>query len=648
MTRRSSHIQPGLRLTDPLSVGLRRVAASLGKFWRGRAAALTIGLSLSVLAISGVLFLLLAPSAACAEEPSYDKGVSTHAIAMHGQPALAADFSRLPYADPQAVKGGRVALAYQGTFDSLNPYNVSAATTAQGLVGNVFQSLMLRSFDEPFTLYGLIARSIETDAARTYVIFRLDSRARFSDGAPVAAADVMFTFDLLKQKGRPQLRDALSRVIGAQAPDPMTVRFDLDGQDRAMPLTLAQMPVLPKHRTDAERFDMPTLEPPIGTGPYIVAEVQPGQSLILRRNPDYWARDLPVQRGLFNFDEIEIDYYRDADTSFEAFKAGLVDFRQETDAGRWMSAYDFPAIRDGRIVKESLPYGLPKGMEGFAFNTRRPIFADRRVREALGLMFDFDWINATLYGGLYRRSRSFFDDSELASTDRPANAGERALLAPFPGAVRQDILEGGWEPPVTDGSGRDRTTARRALALLGEAGYAIKDGALVERTSGRPFTFEILVQSQPQERLSQIYADSLKRIGIDATVRLVDEVQYQRRRQKFDFDMLIAAWLATPSPGYEQRFLWGSQSADQEASYNLAGARSPTIDAMIAAMVAAKTHEEFVDAVRAYDRVLLSGFYIVPLFYTHEQWIAYSNKLAHPKYIPLFGVTIDNWWQKQR
>ena len=535
------------------------------------------------------MFLLLAAGAARAEDPSGDKGLTTYAIAMHGQPALPADFSRLPYADPQATKGGHLALAYQGTFDSLNPYNLSAGSTAQGLIGNVFQSLMLRSLDEPFTLYGLIAQSIETDDARSYVIFRLDPRARFSDGVPVSAADVLFTFDLLKQKGRPQQRDAFGRVKRAEALDLMTVRFDLSGLDSQMPLTLAMMPVLPKHGTDVEHFDNPTLKPPVGTGPYVIAEVRPGERVILRRNPDYWAQDLPVQRGLFNFDEIEIDYYRDADSSFEAFKAGLCDFRRETDAGRWMSSYDFPAVRDGRTVKESLPYGLPKGMEGFAFNTRRSIFADILVREALGMMFDFEWINANFYGGLYRRSRSFFDDSELASAGRPADAGERALLAAFPGAVRDDILEGRWEPPITDGSGRDRTMAQRALALLAEAGYVLKDRVLADRTSGRPLVFEILVQSRTQERLSLFYADSLRRIGIHATVRLADELQYERRRQKFDFDMLIAAWIASPSPGYEQRFLWGSQSADQEASYNLAGARSPAIDAMIAAMVAAKT-----------------------------------------------------------
>jgi peptide/nickel transport system substrate-binding protein len=597
--------------------------------------------------IFGIFLLLLAASAVSAELPSGGTRSAAYAIAMHGQPALPADFSHLSYASPQARKGGRLALAYQGTFDSLNPYNLSSASSAQGLIGNVFQPLMMRSLDEPLTLYGLIAESIEVDAARSYVIFHLDPRARFSDGLPVTSADVLFTFNLLKEKGRPQQRDTYSRVTRAEALDIVTVRFDLNGLDNELPLTLAMMPVLPEHATDAEHFDDPTLKPPVGTGPYIVADVRPGQRVILRSNPDYWAKDLPTQRGLFNFDEIEIDYYRDASASFEAFKAGLCDFRQETDAGRWIGSYDFPAVRDGRVVRESLPYNAPKGMEGFAFNTRRPIFADIRVREALNLMFDFEWINTNLYGGLYRRSRSFFDDSELASAGRPADARERALLAPFPGAVRDDILEGRWAPPVTDGSGRDRTTAWRALALLKEAGYAIKHGALIERASGRPFTFEILVQDRKQERLSLSYANSLKRIGINVTVRLVDEVQYQRRRQKFDFDMLMAAWIATPSPGSGQRFLWGSQSADQEASYNLAGARSTAIDAMINAIVAATTHEEFVDAVRAYDRVLLSGFYIVPLFFAPEQWVAYWKKITHPKYVPLFGVTIDNWWQNQ-
>ena len=569
-----------------------------------------------------------------------------HAIAMHGDPALPADFSALPYVNPDAPKGGQLNLAYLGAFDSLNPYNVRALSTAQGLIGNVYQSLMTRSLDEPFTLYGLIAQSIETDAARDRVTFHLNPNAHFSDGTKITSADVLFTFNLLKEKGRPQQRAAYSLVKSVEAPDDVTLRYDLSGiDDRELPLTLALMPVLSKDHTDAAHFDEQTLQIPVSSGPYTIAEVRPGERIVLKRDPRYWARDLPVMRGLYNFDEVRIDYFRDATAMFEAFKAGLYDFRVEDDPTRWLSGYDFPALSDGRIVKQALPYGLPKGIEGFAFNTRRAVFADPRVREALGMMFDFEWVNASLYAGVYQRSKSFFDDSELASAGRPATAIERALLAPFPGAVREDVMEGRWSPPTSDGSGRDRTMARRALDLLKEAGYAIRDGALSD-AGGNKLAFEIVVKNRQEERLSLAYAQSLARIGVRAAVHLVDEVQYQRRRTKFDFDMMIASWLASPSPGGEQRGRWGSVSADMEGAYNVCGARSLAIDAMIAALLSAQTHDEFVGAVRALDRILLSNFYIVPLFYSPEQWIAYSVKLGRPQATPLFGVNIDAWWSQ--
>jgi peptide/nickel transport system substrate-binding protein len=570
----------------------------------------------------------------------------THAIAMHGEPALAPDFPNLPYANPDAPKGGRLTLAYPGAFDSLNPYNVRALSTAQGLSGAVYQTLMMRLADEPFTLYGLIAQSIETDAARDHVTFHLDPRAHFSDGGAITSADVAFTFNLLKEKGRPQQRAALSLVKSIETPDALTVRCDLTGaNDRELPMTLGLMPVLARVHTDAEHFDEQTLQIPISSGPYVVTEVKPGERLTLKRDPNYWARDLPINRGLYNFDEIRIDYYRDATAMFEAFKAGLYDFRIETDPTRWRTGYDFPALRDGRIVKQSVPNGLPKGMEGFAFNLRRPLFADARVREALAMMFDFEWINANLYGDAYRRSKSYFDDSELSSAGRPASPAERALLAPFPGAVRADVMEGQWAPPVSDGSGRDRALAHQALGVLGEAGYVLKDGVLAN-ARGEGIAFEILVKNRQEQRLALAYAQSLGRIGVTATVRLNDEVQYQRRRTKFDFDMMIGSWVATPSPGGEQRTRWGSASANMDGAYNIAGAASPAIDAMIAALLAANSHEDFVAAVRALDRVLISGFYIVPLFYAPEQWIAYSARLGRPEKTPLFGVNTDTWWSK--
>ena len=599
---------------------------------------------------TGLAALILAALLGAAPNRPLADGASpaARAIAMHGEPALGPDFANLPYVNPAAPKGGRLTLAYDGAFDSLNPYNVRALSTAQGLTGNVYQALMMRSTDEPFTLYGLIAQSIETDAARSHVVFHLDPRARFSDGGAITAQDVVFTFNLLKERGRPQQRAALSLIKTIDAPDSLTVRCDLTGaNDRELPMILAMMPVLSRLHTDAAHFDEQTLQIPISSGPYVVAEVKPGERLVLRRNPDYWARDLPVTRGLYNFDEIRIDYYRDATAMFEAFKAGLYDFRIESDPTRWRGGYDFPALRDGRVVRQAVPNGLPKGVDGFAFNTRRPVFADPRVREALAMMFDFEWINANLYGGVYRRSTGFFDDSELSSVGRPASPLERALLAPYPDAVRAEVMEGRWTPPVSDGSGRDRALARRALSLLGEAGYTLKDGALAN-ARGESIAFEILVRSRQDERLALAYSQSLSRIGAAATVRLVDEVQFQRRRGRFNFDMMMGTWAASPSPGGEEVGRWGSASANMDSSYNICGAASPAIDAMIAALLAAKTHEDFVAAVRALDRVLISGFYIVPLFYAPDQWIAYSAKLGRPERTPLFGVNTDTWWRKSQ
>ena len=588
--------------------------------------------------------LALAGAAAMAGEVGPPAG----AIAMHGEPALPPDFDHLPYVNPQAPRGGTLNLAYLGAFDSLNPYNVKALSTAQGLIGNVYQSLMTRSANEPFTLYGLIAKSIETDAQRDEVVFHLDPAARFSDGAPITSADVVFSFRLLKAKGRPQQRAAFSLVKSIEAPDDWTVRYDLSGaNDRELPLTLAIMPVLSRAHTDAEHFEDQTLEIPVGSGPYRVAEVKPGERLVLERDPNYWAKDLPISRGLHNFDRIRIDYYRDATAMFEAFKAGLIDYRVEDDTNRWRNEYDFPAAKDGRIVKAAIPSGLPKGVSGFAFNTRRPVFADARVREALASMFDFEWINANLFGGAYKRSEGFFDDSELSSIGRPASQRERELLKPYLGAVRDDVMEGAWRAPVSDGSGRDRAIAKRALDELALAGYSLRDGRLVD-AHGAPLAFEILVRNRDEERLALAYARNLARIGVAANVRLVDEVQFQRRRTRFDFDMMIGAWIASPSPGNEQRGRWSSAAADAEGAYNIAGVRSPAIDAMIAAILAAKSQEDFVAAVRALDRLLISGFYIVPLYYSPEQWIAYSAKLGRPDQTPLFGVELSTWWRRER
>ena len=581
---------------------------------------------------------LLAP--ARADGPQY-------AIAMHGDPALPKDFDRLPYASKDAVKGGRLRLAEPGAFDSLNPYNVKAMTAAEGLTGNVYQTLMYRSADEPFTLYGLIAQSLETNAARDFVVFHLDPRAHFSDRSPITSADVLFSFELLKTKGHPPIRAAYGQVKSAVAPDAETVQFDLAGSDdRELPLMLALMPVLSHVRLDVDRFAEPTLDVPIGSGPYRVTAVDPGRSLTLSRDPNYWARDLPIMKGLYNFDEIQIDYYRDANAMFEAFKAGLYDFRLEDDANRWTTGYRFPAAADGRVIVTSIPDGLPKGVTGFAFNTRRPLFADRAVREALAGMFDFEWINANLFAGVYRRSTGFFDGSELSSVGRPAGSDEMALLAPFANEVSAAALAGSWRPPVSDGSGRDRAQAERALAELARAGFGLRDGVM-RGPDGAPLRFEILVKRRIEERLALAYARSLARIGAQASVRLVDETQFQRRRDRFDFDMAIGSWPATPSPGGEQRGRWGSAAASQEGSYNLAGVRSAAIDAMIEKLVASASRQEFVAAARSLDRLLISGAYIMPLYYAPELWVAYRSTLARPSRDPLFGVALESWWSRE-
>jgi peptide/nickel transport system substrate-binding protein len=466
----------------------------------------------------------------------------------------------------------------------------------------------------------------------------------------VTAHDVIFSWRLLRDHGRPNHRTYYSKVKKAEAIDARTVRFDLSGSDdRELPLILGLMPVLPKHAIDPATFENTSLSPMIGSGPYTVANVEPGRSVKLKRNADYWGRDLPINRGLWNFNEIRFDYYRDANAYHEAFKRGLFDFRTDNDPAHWQTAYDFPAVHAGRVVKESFPSGLPKGSFYFVFNTRRAIFADVRVREALGMLFDFEWINHNLFYDLYRRTAGYFDGSELSAYHRPANGRERALLAPFPGAVRADIMDGAWSPPVNDGSGRDRRMLRRALALLKTAGYELRGTQLVNRKSGQPLKFEIMVvtrnDSLDEERLAQVYASNLKRAGITATVRVVDPVQFESRRISFDFDMIQNRWDESLSPGNEQAFYWSSAAADSSGSRNYMGVKSPAEDALIANLLTARERPDVVATVRALDRVLMSGFYTVPLCHLPAHWVARWTTVAHPATTSLMGYAPETWWR---
>jgi len=590
-------------------------------------------------------------------------GEPRHAIAMHGEPALSEAFSHPPYANPDAPKGGRLVQGVLGTFDNLNPF-VARGLVAQGLrgplvsnnniiSGYVVESLMARGYDEPFTLYGLVAKTIETDTERTYVIFAIDPAARFSDGKAVTAEDVLFSWRLLRDKGRPNHRIYYGKVAKAEALDERRVRFDLTGsEDRELPLILGLMPVLPRHVINPDTFEDAGFTTPIGSGPYTISRIEVGKSLTLARNPSYWGRDLPINRGLWNFEEIRFDYYRDANSYHEAFKKGLFDVRTETDPGRWQTLYDFPAMQDGRVVRETFAGSLPKPSLFFVFNTRRPVFADMRVREAIALLFDFEWINQNIFHGLYRRSASYFHGSELSAHGRPADKRERALLAPYPDAVRPDVLDGTWSPPASDGSGRDRTVLRRALTLLTAAGYQLRGTEMVEQSTGRPLTFEIMVatrnEAMDEERLSLLYANNLKRAGIAVRVRPVDAVQFEARRLEFDFDMMPSRWDQSLSPGNEQVFYWSAAAADSNGSRNYMGVKSQAVDAMIDALLQAKDRPDVVAAVRALDRVLISGHYTVPLFHPPEQWIARWSYVRHPAATSLSGYLPETWWMQPK
>ncbi len=577
-----------------------------------------------------------------------------HGIAMIGEPALPRDFDHLPYADPDAPKGGRITYGVVGTFDSLNSFIVQGGTTsARGLrdpvFGNlVFESLLERSNDEPFTLYGLLAETVETPPDRRWVEFTLNPLAKFSDGTPVTVDDVIFSMEILRDKGRPNYRAFYSKIDGIERVGERGVRFNIaSARDRELPLILGLMPILPKHAVDPATFDRSTLTPPVGSGPYLLTEVKPPDRTVYKRNPDYWGKDLPIKRGFDNYGEIRIEYYRDANTMFEAFKKGLFLINPEGDPAQWNTAYDFPAFKDGRVVKETFRTGTPKGMSGLVFNTRRPVFADKAVRKALAELFDFGWVNKNLYYDAYARAGGYFNDSALSSIGVPANDREKELLAPFPGAVDATVMDGTYRPASSDSSGGDRKILRQALSELQAAGYELRDDRLVKAATGEPLAFEIMVTTKEDERLALAYQRTLERIGIEATIRTVDAAQYQQRRQAFDFDMIRNTWGVSLSPGNEQLNRWSSAAAGQEGSFNYPGAMDPAIDAMIQAMLSATSREEFDAAVRAFDRVLISGYYVVPLFYLPDQWLARWTTIEHPERTPLTGYQLPTWWAKQ-
>lgn len=597
------------------------------------------------------LFLLILPAQVLAGEALYG-------IAMHGDPALPAGYQAFPYVNPHVKKGGRLAFGVVGTFNNLNPFILKGKrTTGRGLwdpeLGNLmFESLLMRSRDEPFTMYGLLAESVEWDDARTYIQFNLNPKAKWSDGQPVTPDDVIFTFELLRDKGAPPFSTRLvaGKTVLVEKMEKFgehSVRFTFSkNATRELPLLLALSPVLPKHATKVDGFDQTILTPLMGSGPYRIKQVRPGEKLLFERDPNYWGKDLPSMVGFNNFDQISIEYFLEENTLFEAFKKGEVDIYKEGAPNNWQGAYNFPAAQHGDVVKDAFKLRLPANTYSLVFNTRRPIFANEKLREGLTMAFDFEWLNRTLFDNAYSRIESFWQNSDLSSEDHPASAKELALLGATRNKIDPAILAGTYRLPVTDGSGRDRKVLKHAYDQIIAAGYSIRDGKMRDQ-KGTPLTFEILCQSPDQTRIALTYQRTLAALGIEVSIRSVEDAQYQQRSQTFDFDMIFRTYAATLSPGIEQAGRWGSPSRDLQGSENMAGVADPDIDQMIQAIVAARETDDFNSAIHALDRLLLNGHYVIPLFFIGEQWVARWNYIGHPDYLPLYGAQFQTWWDKR-
>ncbi len=589
------------------------------------------------------ILLLLLPM------PSLAK--NQHGITMHGTPALAENFEHLPYTNLDAPKGGKITYGIRGSFDSVNPFILRGQKVAgirDAFYGNnVFESLLIRSRDEPFTLYGLLAEKVIMPDDRSFIEFKLNPKARFSDGMPVRAEDVIFSANLLAEKGRPNYQRYYSRIKKIEKTGKRSVRFTFtDATDRELPLLLSLLPILPEHATHAENFDKTTLKPMIGTGPYRLVEVNQGVSIKLKKNPDYWANYLPVKQGFDNFDEIEITYYRESNALFEAFKKGLVDVYFERDPNAWASNYQSRAFQDGALIKSEFATGLPASVRGYAFNTRREFLKDKEVRRALSMLFDFEWINNNLFSGGFKRTSGFFQGSELSSLGISASQKEVVILRNHINDVLPDVLKGKFKQIVTDGTGRDRTVLRQAFEIFKAAGFKMKNRKM-HTSQGVPFILELLLPSGGnQERLALAYSQNLARLGIDLKVRQVDAAQFEERRKSFDFDMISWSWAGSLSPGNEQYFRWSTPFANRPGSFNFSGVQSPAIDSVLDQMLTARDRPDFVNAVRAFDRLLISGFYVLPHYHLGKQLVAHSSKIGMPKKVSLYGARPDTWWIK--
>ena len=591
-------------------------------------------------ALLAALLTPLALAAPAAGEPA-------HGLAMHGDLKYPASFRHFEYANPEAPKGGRIRVAAIGTFDTFNPFTIKGnAAAGMGTFGQnfLYDTLLAHSADEPFSEYGLIAESIETPADRSWVAFTLRKEARWHDGTPISVEDVIWSFRTLIAKGSPFYRSYYGSVKDVAKAGPRRVMFQfVPGDNRELPLILGQLPILPKHYWEKREFEATTLEVPLGGGAYEIGEFEAGRYISWKRRGDYWAKDLPVNRGMWNFDEWRFEYFRDADVAIEALKGGVLDFRAENNSKKWATAYDTPDVRAGRLHRETILNRRNQGSQGFIYNLRRNIFEDRRVREALAFAFDFEWSNKTLFYGQYTRTRSYFQNSELAATGLPS-ATELEILEPYRGRIPDEVFDKQYQPPVTDGSGNLRGNLRHAVLLLKEAGWSIRDGKMTHEPSGTLLEFEILLYQPAFERIVLPFKKNLERIGVAVSVRTVDVSQYRRRIDTFDFDMIVGGHGQSESPGNEQRDFWGSASAKAEGGRNVNGIQDPVIDELVEGVIAAPNRQALVMRTRALDRVLQWGYYIIPHWHIAADRILYWDRFGRPEVPPPAGVEVDAWW----